>query len=620
MFGNPAPGAVVPPGKVRIEESRLIPAKVRAEAALAAPLVHAAAQGDADALKRLAAYKDRMSDPAFATALLEEIGPQALVSLPALMAARVSKAIGTEPGRTEAMRRDNRALLSMLSKALAAATDPARPTRVGTRFLDALREEGRKERKAPGAEGQTYAGYWAFGQILAADPGAKYSAWFMSTIGRDMIAWDREYLKKNHVPFMPRDDASYGLVAPMDTRPVAGSPDIAAADPIAALMTLAGASRENAQTLLGHGDTLKYLLHDRRPQWGMGDRGESLGGAMEAAMKGADEASKRLAASATHIIADDVQPHVSFDSNGQIRFKNPSELDRLAGIRDNMGRILTEHSDDIVRATYMTPRKPSDGGLTGNVDGEVFARFDKKKLDLVLLDITSDDKAYQALLLGQVAHMRGRIDQAVAQRNPSWAKNEITIGSNALGHLLEARKQGLVARGKEADEVDAQFRKLVEDGIGLVPIPGANQVGKLGIKAAGTIYENFVKAGYAKAGDWLAEQAGHGGGKTAKAYGEAASNEQVAQEMVKQMLQSSTVAHENYRRDDLRGPFVVGDPPRIKALEDMTAHEHENFEEWLRRNSTVPDDFGKAQSNILNGANDFDRNVGIEKPKDASGG
>ncbi|MDF2706204.1 MAG: hypothetical protein K0R62_1856, partial [Nonomuraea muscovyensis] len=55
VFGNPLPGAVVPTGMTRIDETRLIPATVRTEAAQAAPLFAAAARGDAGALDKLAA-------------------------------------------------------------------------------------------------------------------------------------------------------------------------------------------------------------------------------------------------------------------------------------------------------------------------------------------------------------------------------------------------------------------------------------------------------------------------------------------------------------------------------------------------------------------------------------
>ncbi|MEW9554652.1 hypothetical protein [Nonomuraea sp. NPDC050783] len=611
VFGNPVPGAVVPAGMTRIDESRIIPATVRAEAAQAAPLFTAAARGDAGALEKLATFKERLSDPRFATALLEQLGPRGLLTIPAAMGTRVRKALDADDDAAAAvLRRQNRDVLSMLSKALATATDPARNARLSRKFLGELRQQGRTEIPAPDMGGLTNPGYWSLGQILAAAPQQAYSEWFMKSIGQDMIRWDRDYLKQYRERFLPKDTDAYNLPAPIDTRPFQDSDTIGAADPIAALTTVAATSRERAQALLGDRDLLTYLMSGRRPQWAMGDHGESLGTAMEAAMKGTDADSKRLAVMATQILADDVKPHVSFNDTGEIEIKNPSELDWLSGIRDNMGRILTEHSDDVVSSFYKNYGRAQDSELMGIVNGRPIAQFSPPDIDLVLLDVAADEKGYQALLYGQIAHMRGRIDQAIATHDNTFLRNVITNDSKALGHLLEGRKQALVGRGKEADAADAAFRKLVEGGIGLVPVPFAGQVGKMGLEAASSVFENFVKDGYTKAGNWLVEQTGHGGGKAAKGFNVAASDQKAAEQMLKQMLESSSVAHEYYDRDGLeQQPFVEGNPPHVKAPHQMTRYEYDNFASWLDRHSRVPDDFGSAQTKVRVGADEFKINV-----------
>ncbi|MEV5553784.1 hypothetical protein AB0L44_08995 [Nonomuraea wenchangensis] len=609
VFGNPLPGVVVPAGMTRIDEARLIPAAVRAEAARAAPLFTAAARGDAGALDKLTAFKERLSDPQFATALLEQLGPRGLLAIPAAMGTRVRKALDADDDSAAAVRRQNRDVLSMLSKALATATDPAKDARLGRKFLEELKRQGRTELPAPDMGGLTNPGYWSLGQILAAAPKQAYSEWFMTTIGQDMIRWDRDYLKQHRTRFLPKDTDVYNLPAPTDTRPFQDSDTIGAADPLAALLTVASTSRERAQALLDDRDLLKYLMSDRRPQWAMGDHGESLGEAMEAAMKGSDADSKRLAVRATQILADDVKPRVSFDDAGEVEIDNPSELDWLSGIRDNLGRILAEHSNDHVSSYYQNHPRLPDNELVGNVDGRNTARFNPTDLDLVLLDVAADDQGYRALLLGQVADMRGKIDQAMATRNRDWLNNVIALNSTALGHLVEARRMALVARGKEADAADEALRKLVQDGVGLVPIPFAQQVGKVGLKAAGTIYENFVSNGYAKAGDWLVQQSGHAGGNMTKAVGDAATNEKIVQQLMKQMMESSAVAHESYSHDDLKGPFVTGDPPRIKPPLHMTRNEYESFVDWIEENSTVPADYKEVQQTTDVGAKEFLANL-----------
>jgi hypothetical protein len=609
VFGNPVSGAVVPPGMTRIDESRMIPAEVRAEATQAAPLFAAAARGDAGALDKLAAYKGRLSDPQFATALMEQLGARGLLTIPAVMGTRVRKALDADRDSAKAIRLQNRDVLSMLSKALATATDATKKAHLSRKLLEELKQQGRTEIPAPDMGGLTNTGYWSLGQILAAAPKEAYSEWFMTTIGQDMIRWDRDYLKQYRTRFLPKDTDVYNLPAPIDTRPFQDSSEIGAADPIAALMTVASTSRERAQALLGNRDLLNYLMSDRRPQWAMGDRGESLGEAMEAAMNGADADSKRLAVMATQILADQVKPHVSFDDAGELEFKDPSELDWLSGIRDNMGRILAEHSDDVVSSYYQNHPRLPDNELTGNVEGQNTARFNPTDLDLVMVDIAANDQGHQALLRGQIADMRGKIDQAMATRNKDWLNNVIALNSTALGHLMEARQMALVGRGKEADAADEELRKLVQEGIGLVPVPFAGRVGKVGLEAASSIYENFVKAGYTKAGDWLVQQSGHTGEKTAKAFGDAASNDKAAQQLIKQMIESSAVTHESYSRKDLKGPFVTGDPPQIKPPLHMTRSEYESFVDWIEENSTVPADYKEVQQTTAVGAKEFRDNL-----------
>ena len=82
----------------------------------------------------------------------------------------------------------------------------------------------------------------------------------------------------------------------------------------------------------------------------------------------------------------------------------------------------------------------------------------------------------------------------------------------------------LVGRGKEADAADEELRKMVQEGIGLVPIPFAEQAGKVGLKAAGALGQRRLHEGR----NWLVERSGHAGGKAVKAFVDAASNDVAA--------------------------------------------------------------------------------------------
>ncbi|MFI7695068.1 hypothetical protein ACIBQ6_38790 [Nonomuraea sp. NPDC049655] len=607
VFGHPVPGSVVPPGAVRVDEGRLIPSQVRAEAEQAAGLVVAAGGGDQEALTKLAAFKGRMSDPRFATALLDKLGPQVLTTLPVQLSARVRRALDQGPEQARELRAQHQELLSVLATALAHATVAKEGTaRLGTRFLDELRRRGRVETQAPGMGGLTAPGYWALGQILAAGEREPYSSWFMRTIGRDMIRWDRDHLKAHGVRFLPRDTDVYNLPAPAASQPFQDTDQIGAADPIGALLAVAARGREPAQALLADRELLTYLMHDRRPQWAMGDHGESLGRAMEAAMKGQDDLSKALAVLATQIYADDVRPHVTLDEAGKVVFADPSELDDLSGIRDNMGRILGDHADDLSAAFYKNAPRAADGELTSDNAGHSIGRFGAADLDLVTLDLAADDRAYDNLLMGEIGHMRRDVDEAIMTGNETMLKNVVTNDARSLGHLMEARGQALIARGQEADAADAELMKLVEMGIGEIPVPGAGLVGKAGIEAAKAAYENFVKDGYTSAGKWMLDQAGHGGEHTVKNVAEGAENEEVVDQLVRQMLESSAITHEHYDHKQLEGqPFVVGDPPRVKPPASMNHDEYDAFLQWMERHTTIPSDFGDAQGMTRTGTGEF---------------
>ncbi|NUS07007.1 MAG: hypothetical protein HOV97_31110, partial [Nonomuraea sp.] len=287
-------------------------------------------------------------------------------------------------------------------------------------------------------------------------------------------------------------------------------------------------------------------------------------------------------------------------------FDNPSDLDDLSGIRDNMGHILGDHADDVTSAFYKNAPRITDGEFTSDDQGTSIARFGAADLDLVVLDLAADDEAYDNLLMGEIGHMRRDVGEAIMTGNGTMLKNIVTNDARALGHLMEARKQALLARGKEADAADAKLMKLIEMGIGEIPIPGAGLVGKAGIEAAKSAYEEFVKDGYTKAGKWMLDQADHGGGHTVKNVDEGAKNEEVIDELVRQMLESSAVAHEFYDHEQLEGrSFVEGDPPRVKPPASMNHDEYDAFMGWMERHSTVPTDFGDAQAMTRTGIAQF---------------
>jgi hypothetical protein len=637
--GDPA---LLSGGYVPIDESHFGDAAVKTrEGTAAAGLAKQAAKGDQKALKELlASYADKANNPYFAAALMRALGPKGLVELPASMARRLRGLLkyGHNPSDlTKHTIKDNATLLKFLNSSLATATDTKNPAYVGSDFIEALKQQGRAAHRDSG--GANYYGYWGLGQILHAShtktpdniKDVPFGKNFLTDVGGDMIAWDREQMKKIYAGGI--DHSSVFFSGPFPQRQL-GMPNILnqpgvyppgdkiiSADPLAGLAEAASTNRKAAQDLLdyppdsGKKSNLSYLLHDRRKFWGVSDHGDALGHMLEVAEKGHDSESKRLAVWTTWIRANDLRN--DFGVKGQQLTVNDKDgLDALSGMRDSEANILAFHIDAVIDSLG------NPDGLGRIKSGDVLdigkyrattPHFGTADLDRILIDAGLDDNAYQTLINAQSGHMKATIDEAIG-KGATDLKGITGKEVSALAHIVQARGQGLLADGRLKDKQEQMrhdaLAKIVQMGVGYVPIPGANLLKA----AAGTNISDFYKQlagmGYDNLSSKLAGQAG--AGAEDKALTDTTDGEKAATSLIHQMIQSSILDHGKYEHTGLDGqPFMRNGKidPELAAEE----HYHAAFRDWLASHSKVLDLEQHGDSTYDTGHISFNRNLGLPR-------
>lgn len=634
----------------KIDETKIgDAAKKTKDGQAAAPLAKLAAKGDEKALNELISkYGHEAKNPYFATALMNALHAKELVELPAAMARHLFKLNkGGGGGGLKQAVQDNSILLKLLNTSLATATDPKNDVHVSQEFVDSLKEQGKALHKD--SDGVGYYGYWGLGQILSAshshtpyDESLKsvpFSTEFLKDVGGAMIDWDRTRTKPFRSlgthdqtkalrpsaafasgPFAQDSTIPYILNQPGVYPP---SKRISSADPLSGLAEAASTSRMGAQELLDYPpnskskSNLSYLLHDRRALWGVGDHGDALGHMLEAAEKGHDERSQRLAVWTTWIRANDLESDFGVQGK-QLTISHKDTLDTLSGMRDSEANILASHIDDVIDSLG-TPggieRVRTGDALDLGKGGIKKPHFGTRDLDRILVDLGLDDNAYQTLINAQAGHMRSTIDQAI-NSGATDLKGLTGKEASALAHIVQARGQGLLADGRLEDKA-AQMQhdalaNAVKMGVGFVPIPGTAGLKDLaGDKIAG-FYNQIAAMGYDKLSSQLAGQAKSGAED--KALTATTSDEIAASNLIHQMIQSSILDHGAFKHTDLKDQPFTSDgkvDPKLATEE----HRYSAFRDWLEGHSHVLDLEQHGDTTYNSGHTAFNLNLGL--PRDA---
>lgn len=453
----------------------------------AAALVRQAARGDRAALEKLKDFKHLFADPYFAHELMQQLGAKRLTELPGTMSKHLADVVnGDVDGDPRQIIKDNRALLGMLSDALAAATDPDNPFWTSDShyegFLDHLKQQGRSmDHELPG--GNDFSGYWGLGQIMnAADNHPPYSTRFLDEIGNDMIAWDQQRQAGGpgamYGPY--HGGGPYGLFnQPGSPADQAGTQ----ADPLSGLLHAASTNGVGAQELLldnvpnnpdfptrfDDQSNLEYLLSGRL-EWA--DRGNDLGEAIEAATAGSDKQAAQITSQTVHLLGEGLT-----SDEGMVDA-------RLGNMRDSLGAMFSNHIADVNNTVNGHSSAP--GNWVHDLrDGGYGANFVDKDLALVM-EFTADDKgAYQDLVNAQIGYTKQQMEAAAnAPVSPDMdgadqlqfridgVRGAAMNGSKTLGFIVEAHAQGLTEEALAADQRNGMLADYAKQGLGLIPVPG----------------------------------------------------------------------------------------------------------------------------------------------------
>jgi hypothetical protein len=562
----------------------------------AADLFKQAMNGDRGALADLLRYQDYATNPWFAKALLEKLGPIDFVKLPVQLARLLRGDINDHSKNLNVNAEDTRAALALLGKALAVGTRPLTNGYTGDQFLKELQTAGRTG-FPPG--GPNYVGYQGLSAILEATGGTvRYSEAFMRTVGRDMIDHARANEASGWKP--TPDVADLTDIGTLLDQP--GHADSSTGDYLTGLLTVAGATRESSQALLDHTPpgakttNLYYLLHDRREAWGATDRGAALGQTIKAATVGHDDVSDRLFIELYRTLGKDILQFVHYKTDntlgipagtiGKLRTDDDrAKLDQLSGLRSAIGDVLLSRIDDISLTLY-------GDDLAGASDE------DDRLLTAMIADAVQNDHAFDVLVKGQIGSLKIWLDQQQAKGK------DITVGlasgASFLGLLLAFRKEMMTGRSAGERASNDDLKGLIDMGLGY--LDPTMQLEKVGLSPevagylGGRAFDEMSKQ--------LVEQLGNhqerDGGNTA---GKVRTDEDAIIKLIKQMLISSTLAHLPYEPSDVASHSFAKDG-KILPPETWTKTQRLDFIKWAKVKGADQIDMSNSTESMIEGLHD----------------
>ncbi|TDC05513.1 hypothetical protein E1267_19160 [Nonomuraea longispora] len=583
-----------------------------------------AADGDAKALAELEKYASSGGDAEFVKAFLGTLGAQGLTRLPGSLAAQLrdARAHG-DAERVAQLASGGSKALRLLSAALARGTNPKNPAYAGAGFLQQLVQQGRAQHKTGGT---TYSGYQAQALIWRAHEGKPpYSKEFMETVGRDVIVYEYEQRKDEWAvskePLsrvfagtqLPIIDLAGALGLGTLLRPAthAGAPGAKAqSSVIDDLFHAAKSSREASHALLNHTppgwkkSVLDYLLTTRWEAALHTKDHAPFNDLLVTATTGQDATSQKLAADLTKILSTEVRGAFGKADSGNLEIRNRDLLDRYTALSYPLARAIAANIDQLSRL-YL--------------NHATFGQVTPQDMSYALLLATSNDAGFEALIRAQTEHMRaaldtvppvglnasnaerlgftkadvkeydfdgdGRVDKADIMQ---FLTDRTVAEASPFKHIVETRRQVLVAQGLDDKKADEALRTMVGNALGLLPAPGARQAGEIAAGAFGELigkgYDKLAGVSYDEIARQVAQHMSERRPGLDETHRTLADNRLGVERLAEQMLASSMLTKgvlDDTRMDGRM--FAIGNPPAIKPFGQMNPKEYSDFLEWARK-------------------------------------
>ncbi|MER6776945.1 MULTISPECIES: hypothetical protein [unclassified Streptomyces] len=437
---------------------------------------------DPEALRELEDLLDDNRDEAdFSTDFYRKLGPDGTLEAYAKLSIDAST-LG-EAGKDRLAMVGN--IQNDMGAMLGLATQKSSPHHLDAAWTTGLMKAGRKEMQVTGDLTSKIYGYQALGALLHE---GKYDKDFLTSVGRDMIAFDRENPKawEHGAPYDPKTVLSQGKDGSRGFYPLTGLMDAMAHNPDAATAFFNEPVRQDSngdgivttadKVVAGqHGKAqgmVDYMLDkeswadafDRSPSHPYGEAGpaqEALGGALEAAVSGrvpGDEDAKPVphTKEMTSIMERVVEkigdkPELVTGKLGE------DGSDPLKGLSAHFGQMAAEYMPDIQASA-----ENGSGMIKAN---GVMAEFHKADMAAFIGAVGRDPDAYGAMTASQRAFTTTLVNDVIAHRAEyddvdAAIKSAVHPGGQIAGILSEARAEGTFAENGHTKE---EYVKGVED-------------------------------------------------------------------------------------------------------------------------------------------------------------
>lgn len=581
-----------------------------------------AADGDEKALKELEKYASRAGDSEFVKAFLTTLGPRGLTRLPGSIAIRLRDAVrGGDAARQKSLAGSGHTILALLGKVLAKGTNPRDRAYMGDQFVNGLRAEGRAQHPLGGKA--TYQGYQAQALIWQAHDGKPpFSPEFMENIASDVIIQERhqrETAWKVSEKYRWLQRPSPDLAGVLGLGSLLKPPGLYEKVPtessmVEPLLRSAASNRELAQALLGYSmpgfkqTVLQYFLTARMGVFDHLDDAALLSKMLLTATTGQDATSKRLASQMVDTLSAKAR-EAFVPVDGKLEVQNRDFFERYAPLSYPLARAISANIDQLSSLFLIDDYtwqgvSPSDmsyalvlaGSNDKGFDMLVRAQTEHTRAALATvppLGLTASNAANFGYTASQVKDFdqngNGRVDKSDTIQ---YLKDRAGEEGTPFNFIVETRRQALIALGLDDKKADEEIKKMVADAIGLLPVPGAKQVGTVAAGAFGEMigkgYERLAGIAYDRLAEEVAHRMSADGRDLDETYKTLADNRVGVDRLSHQLLATAALNKGLFDGLNLENlPFTHGNPPTVKPFSKMTQQEYSEFLRWTRERGGV---------------------------------